>query len=398
MSNHIIASLDIGSSLIKVLVVAPRSEGAGFEVLSKISKPSFGVRRGAIINTEKVSEIISQGLEQAEKESGRQIKEVYVNINGAHIFSTTSHGTIAVSRADQKISQDDIERVIQAAQTFSLPPNREILEVFEKEFIVDGEKGIKQALGMEGVRLEAEILVLGCFSPYLKNLEKSVLEAGVNIADIEVSPLASSSAVLTPREKELGVLVLEIGAGTTGFCVFNEGNLVYLGIIPIGSSHITNDIAIGLKTDVDTAERIKLQFGSCDLKGSKKLKIKEQNSQESLELSQKALGSIIDARISEIFEQIKKELKKIDLPKLPAGIVLCGGGAKLPKIKEWAKKDFKLPCRLGKPKGFFPEQDDPQWACVFGLALKSEELIKTDTSLIPKIFEKAKGILGHFIP
>ena len=175
MANHIIASLDVGSALIKLLVVSRRTEDEGFEVLSRITLPSFGVRRGAVIDVEKVKGIIAEVLAQGEKEAGRTIKEVSLSINGAHIFSTSSHGTIAVSRADQKISQEDIERVIQAAQTFSLPPNREILEVFPKEFIVDGEKGIKQPLGMEGVRLETEILVIGCFSPYLKNKQLSTI-------------------------------------------------------------------------------------------------------------------------------------------------------------------------------------------------------------------------------
>lgn len=396
--NHIITALDIGSSSIKSITIAPKPESSELEVLSQVTVPCFGVRKGAVINAEKVSEIISQVLSMAQKECGQKINDVYVNINGSHIFSTSSHGAIAVSRADQKISQEDIERVIQAAQTFSLSPNREILEVFPKEFIVDGEKGIRHALGMEGVRLETEIIVLGCFSPYLKNLEKAVLESGYEIADIGCGPLANAQAVLTPRQKELGVLLLDIGAGTTGVCAFSEGTLVYLSVIPIGSGHITSDIAIGLKTDIDTAEIIKLQYGSCFLGGGKKIKIKEKESGENLSFSQKMLGKIIDARISELFEQIKKELKKTNLSKMPAGVVLCGGGAKLPKLKDLAKKDLGLPVRIGKPIGFFPVQEDPQLACVCGLALGGREYLEEEKSFTNNFFEKIKKILRNFIP
>jgi len=393
---RIITGLDIGSSSIKSLVVCRRDAGPELEVLSQISEPSLGVRRGVVIDPEKVSKKISLVLERAENESGQKIKEVFLNINGGHIFSTTSHGTVAVSRADQKISKEDIERVLQAAQTFPLLPNREILEVFPKEFIVDGERGIKEIQGLEGVRLETEILVLGCFSPYLKNLEKVFLESDFQISDIILSPLASAQAVLTSREKELGVLLLDIGAGTTGFCVFLEGSLIGAGVIPIGSGHITNDIAIGLKTDVDTAERIKLQFGSCFL-GQKKLKIKEEVSGEVLVFSQKSLGKIIDARVLEIFEQVGKELKKMAFPKLPAGVVLTGGGAKLPKIKDFAKKVLKLPCRIGKPSGFFPPQEDPQLACVCGLVLQGKESL-TEERFFRRFFQKLKEILKSFIP
>lgn len=403
--SNIITGLDIGSSSIKLIVVSPKAGTSKFEILSQISEPSFGVRRGVVINPEKVSQTISKILEKAEAEIGQKIDDVFINIGGSHIFTTSSHGTIAVSRADQKISREDVERVLQEAQTFSLPSNKEILKVFPKEFIVDGERGIKDVSGMEGVkgvRLETEILVLGCFAPFLKNLQKAVLEADCQISDIVCNPLGSAQAVLSPQEKELGVLLVEVGAGTTSFCVFSEGSLLALGIIPIGSEHITHDIAMGLKTDVQTAERIKLQFGSCFLKGGKQIKLKEKDSGESLVFSQKLLGEIVDSRVTEIFEQVQKELKKFSLPKLPAGVVLCGGGAKLPKIKEFAKKSFKLPCKLGKVSGFFPEIQDSQLSCACGLILEGKEDITEEESSTRRIFHKIKDffkkILKLFIP
>ncbi len=395
--NYLISSLDIGSSVIRCLAVSLKPDEEKLEVLSQVTEPSFGVRRGVIVNTEKVSETIRSVVKKTENEAGQSIENIFVNLGGGHVLTTNSRGTIAVSRADQKISEEDVERVIQAAQTFSLPPNRKILDVFPKEFIVDGEKEIKEPIGMTGVRLETEIAALCYFSPYFKNLTKSILDAGLQ-AHIVADPLAGSMSVLTPREKELGVLFLDIGAGTTGYCIYKEGALLAAGIVPIGSFHITKDIATGLETDVDTAERIKLEFGSCLLKGSKKIKTKELVSQESIVFSQAKLGQIIDARVSEIFQQINKEIKKISSPKMPGGVVLSGGGAKLKKIKDFSKKSLKLTSRVGMPKGFFPDQKDSSLACVCGLALKGKEIFEEDQSLGHELTNKIKNVLRNFVP
>jgi len=395
--NKFITGLDIGSSTIKSLTVFPRPESLDFEVLSCLSEPCFGVRRGVVVDADKVSEVVTSLIGKSEQESGHKIEEVFINLGGGHIFSTDSRGTVAVSRADQKISEEDIERVIQAAQTFSLPPNREILEVFPKEFIVDGEKGIREAIGMEGVRLETVILVLGYFTPYFKNLTKAVLGAGLQIAHVIANPLASATAILTPREKELGVLLLDIGAGTSSFCAFKEGVLVTAGIVPIGSFHITKDIASGLQTDIDTAEKIKLQFGSCLIKSQKKIKTKESVSGEPLIFSSSQLGKIIDARVLEIIQQVQKELKKASCLKLPGGAVLAGGGAKLPKVKEFVKKNLKLACKMGSPKKLFPKQSDPQLACVAGLALKGGEFLKEEGSFASGFLEKINKGLRSFV-
>jgi len=397
--NNLIVGLDIGSAAIKSLAVCPREEGNELEVLSQVSQPCLGIRRGVVVDIEKTIQTINSVLRKTEEESGQKIEEVFVNIGGGHIFSSSSRGTIAVSRADQKISKEDIDRVVEAAQTFSLPPNREILDVFPKEFIVDGEKDIRQAVGMEGVRLEAEILVLGCFTPYFKNLTKAVLDAGVQIGHITPNPLASAKSVLTAQEKELGVLLLDIGAGTTSFCVFKEGVLLSVGVVPIGSFHITKDIATGLETDVETAEKIKLQFGACFLRGAKKIKIKEVVSGELLSFSQKKLGQIIDARVEEIFEQVQKELKKMSSAKLPGGIVVTGGGANLSNIKEFARKSLKMTARLGFPQGFFPAQKDLQLACVAGLTLIGREMMAEEAeSWFNIVLQFLKKIFKIFVP
>jgi len=397
--SSIICGLDIGSQNIKTLVV--KREAEELTVLNYQEVPSSGVRRGVIIYPEGVSRILRENFLKISQE-GQKINSLYLNISGAHLFSASSRGSIAVSRADQRISEEDINRVLSAARTFSLPSNKEIFDIIPREFIVDGEKGIKEPLGLKGVRLEAEVLALGGFSPYLMNLTQAVLDSGLQILDREPSAVASGRACLTEKQKELGVAILDIGAGTSDLAVFEEGGLIHLAVLPIGSANITNDIAIGLKTDIEIAERIKVEFGKCFLKnGSKKEKI-ELESQETLVFSPKELTNIIRARISEIFREINKELKKISKEKfLPAGIVLTGGGAKLPGIVELAKKEFRLPIRLGKPKGIADLEGDPSLATVCGLVLLGEDLEgETGKSSFSAggIGSKLKRVFKIFIP
>lgn len=402
--THLITGLDIGTSAIKTLV-AQKSSNTELEVISQISEPAAGTRKGVVIDTEVVSNILQNILERVKTETGARINSVYLNVGGSHIFSTSSHGLVSVSRADQKISEEDVNRVLQAAQTFSLPSNKEIFDVLPREFIVDGEKGIKEALGMQGVRLEAEVLVLGGFSPYLKNLTQVVLNSDLQILDMIPSPISSARACLSPRQKELGVAILDIGAGTSGLAVFEEGDLIHLAIFPIGSGNITNDIAIGLKTDIDVAERIKIEHGSCLLISTKAARKKEKieiGEPEPLVFSQKQLVNIIEARVSEIFGEVNKELKKISREKLlPAGVILTGGGSKLPKIVELAKKELKLPCRLGKPQGFLDFEKDPSLATVCGLVLEGADLeTERSPSMLRRtnLLSKLKRIFKIFIP
>lgn len=387
--GHIITGLDIGSGTIKILSAIKKPKGENFEVLSQNIEVSAGVRRGVIIDVARVAGIINFLIKRVQDDISRKVNSVYASVGGSHIFCVPSHGTVSVSRADQKISEEDISRVIQAAQTFSLPLNKEILDVFPKEFIIDGEKGVKEPLGLQGVRLEVDVLALGAFSPYLKNLTQVILNSGLQINDLTLASIASARAVLTPREKELGVVLLDIGAGTTGMAVFEEGNLIHLTTFPIGSANITNDIAICLKTDIDTAEKIKLEFGTCLSSSGKKRPAEKPRSkssllrgehikiegEEPLTFSRKALVEIITARVSEIFEEVNKELKKISRKELlPAGVVLTGGGSNMLKIKDFCKKELKLPCRMGKPKGFSSLQDDPSLSTVCGLVLKGADL------------------------
>lgn len=403
-NNKVITGLDIGTDSIKVLVAVKEKEDSELEVLAQIIKPCSGVRKGVVVKPEKVSEEIRSSIDEALVSSGQKINSVYSNINGSHFKIVPSRGVIAVSRADREISQEDIERVIQNAQTISLPSNEEIIDVYPKEFIIDDESGIKEAVGMKGTRLEAEVLLLCVFSPYLQNLTKSITGAGFQINNIQSSPIAAARAVLTPQQKELGVVSIDIGADTTGMAVFEEENLIHAAIFPIGSNNITKDVAICLKCDFDLAEKIKRDFGTCNLRGvgekqkRSKSKIK---ATDSLSFSRKLLSGVIEARVSEIFDQVNKELKKISRQKLlPAGIVITGGGARLPKIVDLAKKELKLPCRIGRPRGFIGLNGDPTLATVCGLVLSGVDSEREEgfSDFGRGITDKLKGFFRIFIP
>ncbi len=405
--NHVIAGLDIGTSSIKAIAVARDPETNTLEIIGQVNTPVFGVRRGVVFKIDQVSKSISEALSQLQAQTGYKIEDVYTNIGGSHIFSTPSHGTVVVSRADQKISEEDVNRVIQASQAFSLPSNREILNIFPREFIVDGQGNIKEPYDMQGLRLEVDVLALCAFSPFLKNLTSAVLSAGFQIQEVIPSALASSRSILTPQQKELGVCLVDIGAGTTDMAVYEEGDLVHAAVFPVGSERITNDLAIGLKTDVELAEQIKKEFGSCIWTGGrKKEKIElpeEEGNGDALVFSHKMLVKIIEARVCEILDQVQKELKRIPLKgPLPAGIVLTGGGSKLPKMVELAKKELKLPVRIGKVQGLGGIEDDSLWSTASGLVLSAADLEDEEGSSMPHISsgvaKKIKRIFQNFIP
>ena len=407
MSN-IITGLDIGTDTIKGLTIIKRQGASGFDVAAQAEKHSLGIRKGTIMDSEEVSKSIKWVLNNLQQKCDDRIENVYVNLNGGHIFCLLSRGNVVISRADQKISQEDIDRVIESAKTFSLAKNNEILSLHPKEYIVDDQKKIKKPLGMKGVRLETVVVVLCAFAPYVKNLTEAVLNSDLQIEDVVPSALAAGKAVLDEEQKELGVALIDIGAGATSLAVYNEGDLIHSAVIPIGSSLITQDIAIGLQTEIDIAEEIKNKFGSCVLTSSNKSK-KEKidvDGSSPIVFSRKTLEHIIKSRVSEIFSLIQKELKKISpQPTLPAGIVLTGGGAKISKIVDLAKKEFKLPVKIGRPK-FFPElNEDTRMSVVCGLVMEGADAASEESNTrikvpnnIKQAGAKIKNFFKVFIP
>ncbi len=397
--GHIVAGLDIGTSSIKALVA--QRQGAEWEVLAYAKMPSLGLRRGAVVNPEEAAKNIQMLMAGVERDLGKRINSVFVNIGGSHLRVTPSDGLISVSRADHIISEEDRDRVLQATRAINIPLNEEILDVFPTEFIIDEQKGIKQPVGLTGVRLEAKVILLCYFQSYFINLTQAVLAAKLQIDDIVPSPIAAAEAVLTREQKEIGAAVIDIGSATTSLAVFEEGDLIHLAIFPLGSSNITNDIAIGLRTDVAIAEDIKKQHGSCMVAsgkdaGSSKKKLEIADGAHSLSFTKKQLVSIIEPRVSEILGLMQKELKSINRGELlPGGVVLTGGGAKLPKIKDLAKQQLKLPCQIGLPKGILGLEEDPALATVAGLVMGSSYF---DDANEESVFGLSAGFLKNWLP
>jgi len=391
MKSLILTALDIGTGSVKGLVASKDFKTGTIGLLAQAQCPCFGVRNGEVVRPEQVSQSVERVKNDLSEKAGVKIKDVLVSINGAHIYSVPSQGLVSVSRADQKISREDIQRVVKASQAVNLPSNKEILDVFPREFIVDGEGGIKEPLGLQGIRLEVKVILACLFSPVLENLERAVLETGLSIIDVVPSPLSSARAVLTKEQKELGVVMLEIGAGTSSVAVYEKGDLVDFAIFPIGSGNITNDIAIGLRTEIKTADSIKKEFAvlrsTVDVDKSAKSKPAKKSvnsdkieiSEKSLVFSKKFLNGIVSARMGDIFLQAQKSLKKITAGEiLPSGIVLTGGGSGLPGIIEYTKQKFKLPCRLGSVREI-NGIDNPEFVNAVGLLLTGFDMESKET-------------------
>ncbi|MBU0597553.1 cell division protein FtsA [Patescibacteria group bacterium] len=351
--EQIITGLDIGSTTIRVVVGQLNPHDKKIHILGASENSAEGVSKGSITSIEDAVSSISGALEKVERMTGVPLEHAFVGINGSHIASQDSHGVIAVSKSDGEIREDDVERVIEAAQAVATPPNYEILHVIPRSFTVDNQKGIKDPIGMTGIRLEVDAQIIQGLSSQIKNLTKSIYRTGIDIDDMVLGILAASESVLTKKQKDLGVALLNIGGATTSLLVFEEGDVLHTAILPIGSSHITNDIAIGLRTSIEIAEKIKVEHGSAlptEINKRDEINLEDLDSREEGVISTKHVAEIIEARCEEIFKLADKELQKIDRSGLlPAGVILTGGGAKLPGLVEIGKTEFKLPASLGYP-------------------------------------------------
>lgn len=379
--QEIITGLDIGSSSIRIAVGQVSLDDEKIHIIGSAEVPAEGISKGIISSIEDAVSSISSCIEKAERMIGVPIQTAWVGISGSHIISQESRGVVAVARSDGEISEDDIARSIEAARTVATPPNYEILHVIPKSFTVDGQHGIKDPLGMTGVRIEVDTQIIQGLSSQIKNLTKAVYRPGINIEDLVLSILATSEAVLSSRQKELGTVVINIGGATTSLAVFEEGDILYTAVLPIGSDHITSDIAIGLRIAIDTAEKIKLEIGttvSSKLNKRDEIDVGKMEDKESNFVSKKYISEIIEARVDEIFDKVDIELKKLDKSgKLPAGAVLTGGGAKLKGIIEAAKKRLRLPASQGVPLNITSAIDkinDPSFSTAIGLVVWGNQL------------------------
>ncbi len=384
-TNKYITGLDIGSNTIKAVVAEVKSNGR-LMVIQAYKSPSSGIRRGAVDDVAETTRALSQIFADIRRISKEALRNAYINIGGSDIHIQSSKGIVAVSRADYEIFQDDIERVVQASQAINLPHNRLVIHSIMKEFLVDGVGDIRDPLGMIGNRLEVNSLIIDAFAPKVKDLTKCVEIAGASIGGLILGSLASARAVLTKNQRDLGVAVVDIGFGTTSLCVYEESKLLHIAVIPVGSGHITNDLAIGLKTSVEAAETVKLSFGfavSKNIPPKETIDLKKIDHNARITPTKKFIAEIIESRLAEIFEFVNNELKSIgQAGKLPAGVVLVGGGAKLPGIVDLAKDELRLPAQIGMPdtasveilSGELTMQlEDPEFACALGLVLWGQE-------------------------
>jgi len=383
--EQIITGLDIGTCFVRTIVAKMRANQAKPQIIGIGQAPSFGLRHGIVVDVDDVVKSITKSVHEAERSSGVSIDRVVFSISGNHIISKPTKGVIAVSRADGEISKEDVDRVISAASTIPVSQNREIFHTIPRSFSVDNQNDIKDPVGMNGVRLEVDALVIEGITPYIKNLTKCISEAGLEKDGMVAVSLAASQSALNKRQKELGVLSLDLGGGTVNMAVFEEGNIIYSCVLPIGSSHITNDIAIGLRGSIDLAEKVKLEYGSAissEVGKKEMIDLSKLGLEESGTVFRSDVVKIIEARLVETLELVNKELKIINRQGLlPAGVVLLGGGAKMPGLVDLTKSVLKLPAQIGFPlevESVIDEIDDPAFTTAVGLILWNVDKRRND--------------------
>jgi len=351
MSN-IITGLDIGSSHIKGIVAETKKDGA-LSVITAFKYPSVGFHRGVLIDAEEAVSVLHDIARDLEKVSKGAVKNVFINVNSEHIKARSSRGIVAVSRSDQEIQQEDIDRVIQASRAVKLLPNHCVLHNITREYFVDDIGDILDPISLTGSRLEVSTLIIEGFSPQVNFLTKNVERAGMIIRGLIFNPLASARAVLTKRQKDLGVVLIDFGADTTTLAVYEENKVLHTKSIPLGSNYITKDIAIGLKTSIDIAEELKIQYGNAfskDVSRRDTIRLSEIDSENKDEVSKRFLAEIIEVRLAEILDLVNNELKSVGCAgRLPGGAVITGGGIKLIGITELIRQTLKLSVQTGTP-------------------------------------------------
>ncbi len=406
-TENMIVGLDIGTSKV-VAIVGKRKMDGTIEVVGIGSNPSRGLKRGVVVNIETTVQAIQRAVEEAELMAGCRIHSVYAGIAGSHIKSLNSHGIVAIR--DREVTQADIDRVIDAAQAVAIPADQKILHILPQEFVIDSQEGIKEPMGMSGVRLEAKVHLVTCAVNAAQNIEKCVKRCGLEVDDIILEQLASSHAILTEDEKELGVCVVDIGGGTTDIAVFTGGAIRHTAVIPIAGDQVTNDIAMAFATPTQHAEEIKVKYACAlaQLAGADEtIKVPSVGDRPPRDLSRQALAEVVEPRYEELFTLVQSELRRSGFEDLiPAGIVITGGSSTMEGVVELAEEIFHMPVRLACPQavsGMTEVVNNPIYATGVGLlihgfrqmdlgrapALKGEEA--------PTLFERMKAwFTGHF--
>lgn len=375
-SSRYAVGIDIGTTTVRC-VVGHLDATTGAPTIVGIGEvPNNGMRKGTVINLNGPAQAIDDALGEAERMSGYQVDAATVSINGSHILSTTTDGMIAVGAIDHVVSDDDIQRLTEVATVGKVPANREILDVVPHSYRLDGQDNIKDPVGMSGTRLEINANVVSALAPNMSALHSALDMAKVHAHGVIPSVVAAAKSVLNEQQRENGVAVIDFGGSTTSLAVFEEGDLQFTSVIPVGGNNITNDLAIGLKTDPEIAEQVKLIHGSATAQsGSDTVEI--EHDKETLSFARSDVDEIIEARLEELFESITSELKKAGRhAKLPSGVVVTGGGARLKGLVDYAKSSLNLAVRQGSAKGYggvAEHIDEPQYAAAVGLMLTDAE-------------------------
>lgn len=422
------AVVDLGTSKVTCVIATRADDESDLRVVGVASVASRGIRKSQIVDIEDAIEAVTNAVESAERMAGLSIKDVSISVSGIHIESQNSKGLVAVQNPDGEINSGDVSRVVEAAKAVPLPPQREILHVIPRYFLVDNQEGIKDPVGMSGVRLEAEAHLITGSSVNLKNLSRVMSEIGVDTTSVNFAGLASAIATLTETEKELGTILIDIGGGTTSLCVYMDGALAHSAVIPVGAKNITNDLAIGLRVSLDSAELIKRNLAP-DERINKVLDPKNISTKKTADeidlgklglkdaprkISRKAVvEGIVRPRLNEIFELVKAELIRAGMGgKTPAGLVLTGGGSLTYGLPEVARKILNMQSRLGLPSGLVGLVDEiktPEYSTVAGLLLMSRDATPTTPTRfhLPKFspkfpsgntFKKVVDFIKSFLP
>jgi cell division protein FtsA len=412
-SNDIIVSLDIGTS--KVRAIIGEMNNGTINIIGVGSADSEGIRKGAIVDIDQTVQSIRNAVDHAERMVGIQISDVYVGILGNHIALQTSHGVVAVSNEDREIGEEDIERVLQAAKVVALPPEREIIGIVPKQYLVDGLEGIQDPRGMIGVRLEVEATIITGAKTGIHNLLRCVEKAGLNVGGLILMSLAAGQLALSKDEKTMGTCLVDIGAGATTIAIFDQGSLVATSTLPIGGEFITNDISIGLRTQLEIAEKIKLKYGCAvidDAAEDQVFKVNRIGSNVDKEFTQVDLAHIIEPRVAEIFQLISQEVHRLGYAELAGGYVLTGGTVCMPGILTIAQSELATSVRIAVPD--FIGVRDPSFTGGVGIIQyvwkhfrnrpvgytkkpASKKAVTETKPAQPGLFERFKNWLSEFI-
>jgi cell division protein FtsA len=408
MAREQIVGLDIGTTKVCAIIAEPKEDGR-VEIIGVGTSPSFGLRHGVVVNLEGTTKSIENAISEAELMAGVNVESLYVGISGGHIQGTNSHGVIAIS--GREVTRQDVDRVVDAARAIAIPLDREVIHVLPQQFIIDGQDGINNPVGMSGVRLEVEIHIVTAAVASAQNIIRCIDRAGYQVEELVLSPLAASHAVLDEDEKKLGVVLVDIGGGASDIVVFIEGSIWHTEILSMGGENVTKDISVGLRTPIAEAEKIKIKHGcamSSLVKGEEHIQVPGVGGRGERRLPRQVLSEIIEPRMEEIFTLVNREIRMTGYENMiTGGVVLTGGGALLDGSCELAERIFDLPVRAGSPKGIEGLKDvvaSPIYATSVGLVLYGmKERLKgkggrlIGKNLLRRLYRRIRDWFGGFL-